>query len=249
MKINNLQNEKLQAALKIAQLRAPRLTSPVKQAPTKMAAGRQNRPAVPGPESRPTPKRRYGEHVYLTSAELEALERAIAEHAYRTDWQRSRDRAIFCVAARRGLRASEVGLLTFADLRIQDRRLMVRRLKGSAGGEFPLADSELAVLKKWIRERGVKEGPLFPARGGKPISRFQLHKLVNEYGAAAKLSPDKRHFHVLRHTAGQKGAEADLDVADVQDLLGHRNPANTMKYFAVSNERRKRTAKKVKENW
>jgi integrase len=42
-----------------------------------------------------------------------------------------RDRAIFLVGYRHGLRASEMGLLRTSDLDLKGLRLMVHRLKGS----------------------------------------------------------------------------------------------------------------------
>ena len=43
-----------------------------------------------------------------------------------------RDRAIFLIAYRHGLRASEVGMLRVADLEFKTLRLMTNRLKGRA---------------------------------------------------------------------------------------------------------------------
>jgi integrase len=53
-----------------------------------------------------------------------------------------RDRALFLVAYRHGLRASEVGLLRAEDLDLRTLRLMVHRLKGSHSGAHPLPTAE-----------------------------------------------------------------------------------------------------------
>ena len=45
-----------------------------------------------------------------------------------------RDRALFLIAYRHGLRASEVGLLHVADLDLKKLRIMVHRVKGSLAG-------------------------------------------------------------------------------------------------------------------
>lgn len=45
-----------------------------------------------------------------------------------------RDRALFLLAYRHGLRASEVGLLRAEDLDLRALRLVVHRLKGSLSG-------------------------------------------------------------------------------------------------------------------
>jgi type 1 fimbriae regulatory protein FimB len=46
----------------------------------------------------------------------------------------ARDRALFLLAYRHGLRASEVGLLRADDLDLRALRLVVHRLKGSLSG-------------------------------------------------------------------------------------------------------------------
>jgi type 1 fimbriae regulatory protein FimB len=49
----------------------------------------------------------------------------------------SRDRALFLIAYRHGLRASEVGLLRTDDIDFRALRIMVHRLKGSHSGAHP----------------------------------------------------------------------------------------------------------------
>src|SRR4051812_19705243 len=53
-----------------------------------------------------------------------------------------RDRALFLLAYRHGLRASEVGLLRGEDLDLRALRLVGHRLKGSLSGPHPLRPDE-----------------------------------------------------------------------------------------------------------
>jgi integrase len=62
---------------------------------------------------------------FLTQPELRALFRVIT---------RKRDRALFLVAYRHGLRASEVGLLQMDDVNFAQQRLTIHRLKRSLPG-------------------------------------------------------------------------------------------------------------------
>jgi len=75
------------------------------------------------PKTAKSRARKYspGDVQYLNEEELASLFRRI---------DNPRDMAIFEVAYHRGLRASEVGLLQFSDLRLSSKRLNVRRLKG-----------------------------------------------------------------------------------------------------------------------
>jgi len=65
---------------------------------------------------------------FLTQPELRALFRVMT---------RKRDRALFLVAYRHGLRASEVGLLHLDDLNFAQQRLTIHRLKRSLSGIYP----------------------------------------------------------------------------------------------------------------
>ena len=63
-----------------------------------------------------------------------------------------RDRALFLLAYRHGLRASEVGLLRVEDLDLRTLRLMVHRLKGSHSGAHLLQPDEAKAIGAWLRE-------------------------------------------------------------------------------------------------
>jgi type 1 fimbriae regulatory protein FimB len=64
-----------------------------------------------------------------------------------------RDRALFLLAYRHGLRASEVGLLRGEDLDLHALRVTVHRLKGSHSGTHPLQPDEAKALRAWLRAR------------------------------------------------------------------------------------------------
>ncbi len=111
-----------------------------------------------------------------------------------------RNKAIFLVAYRHGLRASEVGLLRTSDLDFKKLRIMLHRLKGSYSGEHPLQQDEAKAIKAYLRERDHESPILFTSNRGDPISRRTLDWLMKTYGAEANIPPEKRHFHVLKHS-------------------------------------------------
>ena len=116
-----------------------------------------------------------------------------------------RDRAMFLLAYRHGLRASEVGLLRADDLDLRALRLTVHRLKGSYSGTHPLQPDEAKAIRAWLRERAQPPSPiLFPSNRGDPIARRTLDWLMKKYGEAAGLPPAKRHFHCLKHSGASR---------------------------------------------
>ena len=149
-----------------------------------------------------------------------------------------RDRAMLTVAYWRGLRASELGLLTMADLDMEAKRLRVRRLKGSRGGEYHLSPEEDLALRAWLEVRGPNPGPLFPSRDGRAIGRGMVYLLVRRYARVAGLPAEKQHPHILKHSIATHLLDKGVAVTAVQDWLGHKNIANTMVYASVTNTQR-----------
>ena len=74
--------------------------------------------------------------------------------------------------------------------------------------------------------------PLYPTTPTKWQASFvKRHKLP-------KVSP-----HDLRHTAATLALESGANLKDVQNLLGHKDPATTMKFYAgISKNRQRVTA-------
>lgn len=162
---------------------------------------------------------------FLTQDETKKLFGAISS---------KRDKAIFLLAYRHGLRASEIGRLQRGDFDEKQLRLNIHRLKGSLSGVHPLQADEVRILKSYLRTRSDSLPYLFPSRKGAPISRAMLDVLIKDYGEAAKLPDDKRHFHVLKHSIATHLLDAGADIRFVQDWLGHANIQNTVIYAQIS---------------
>jgi integrase len=145
-----------------------------------------------------------------------------------------RDRAIFLVAYRHGLRASEIGLLQVGDIDFERGRILLHRLKGSLNGEHPLQPDEIKVLRSWLRRRKHESPILFTSNRGTAISRRMLDVLMKRYGAEAGLPPGKRHFHVLKHTICTHLLDASDNLRFVQDWAGHVSIQNTVIYAQLA---------------
>jgi type 1 fimbriae regulatory protein FimB len=183
--------------------------------------------ASPTQRARGAKKKKSDRIAYLTAEELEALLRAVRAGG------RARDVAIFELAAGRGLRRGEVGLIMMEHLRLNVKRAWIERLKGGISHEHTLLESELKTLKAWLRERGDAPGAVFLSNWKLPISGVHLNRLMRKYGKAADLPEDKLHFHCLRHTCGTLLLEDGAGIEEVQDHLGHRDIRNTMIYAKV----------------
>ena len=175
---------------------------------------------------------------FLTLEELARLFTATRVNA--------RDRALFLLAYRHGLRASEVGLLRTDDIDFRALRIMVHRLKGSHSGAHPMQPDEVKALRAYLREQPSPPSPiLFLSNRRDPIARRTLDWLMKRYGEAAGVPPAKRHFHCLKHSIATHLLEAGADLRFVQDWLGHSNIQNTVVYTFLTARGREGAARKA----
>jgi integrase len=150
-----------------------------------------------------------------------------------------RDYAIFRLAYHHGLRASEIGMINMSDYhpapRMEHDRLMIKRLKGSNSFDVRIVPAAAEAIRRWIRKRGSQPGAMFESQRRRPISRRRLDELIKMYGKRAGIAEDKRHFHSLRHTcATSLLSERELDIAQVQNHLGHKSIQSTMIYAQIT---------------
>ena len=160
-----------------------------------------------------------------------------------------RDKAIFRIMYHHGLRAHEIGLIQVSDYEERDCILYIRRGKGSVSRQHALIDNEVKPLRAWLKERGTTPGFLFPSRqGSKGISRRRLDQLMKIYCRLARIPAVKAHCHALKHSCGTQLSERGASPAEIQDWLGHRDPASTAIYTHFSAKRRAASVEKHK-NW
>jgi site-specific recombinase XerD len=93
------------------------------------------------------------------------------------------------------------------------------------------------ALTAYLKERLETSDALFTGRqGGMGVSIMQ--KLFKRYALKAGLDPTFS-IHCLRHSIAVHSLETDnVDIRDVQDLLGHRAIQNTLVYAQITDKRR-----------
>ena len=98
----------------------------------------------------------------------------------------------------------------------------------------PLNKRALSVLASIKRKEGSDY--LFPGKA-KDSHLWSLREVWYDIRKAAKLS--KLHIHDIRHHFGNTLVSESATLYDVQNLLGHVNPATTQRYAKVADERLK----------
>jgi integrase len=185
---------------------------------------------------KPKTRRGSGTMQFLTQEELKRLFAVIKD---------KRDKALFLLAYRHGLRASEIGLLQRTDVDLKQGRITIQRLKGSLSGIYPLQPDVIKLLRAYLRARTDASPYLFISNRGVPIDRRTLWCAMQTYGEKAGLSAEKRKFHNLKHSIATHLLDARGELRFVQDWVGHKNVQNTIKYAQLTNPRRDDEARKL----
>lgn len=148
-----------------------------------------------------------------------------------------RDRAIFLLMLRCGLRLEEVANLSLRAIDLRRAQLFVYEGKGGKDRVVYLSGDALEALSTYLRKRTssrVRKVFLVEKGGykGKPLSMRGIQKRMEHYARKAGL---KASCHQLRHTMATQLLNADADLVIIQDLLGHNQIRTTQRYCRVSN--------------
>ena len=150
---------------------------------------------------------------------------------------KARDRAMFMLMLRCGLRVEEVANLTVAAVDLKRRRIYVLNGKGSKDRVVYVSNDAYDALVRYLRlrPRSRAKRVFLVEKGtyrGKPISVRGIQKRMEYYAGKAGL---KVSCHHLRHTMATQMLNADADLVTIQDILGHSRIKTTQRYSKVSN--------------
>ncbi len=140
-----------------------------------------------------------------------------------------RDRAMLELFYSSGLRVSELCALRWRDLDLAEGLVAVLG-KGNRQRVVPVGSHARRALADWAADGGAaSEAPVFPGRGGGPITsravQLRMRQLAQRQGLFKRVHP-----HLLRHTFASHVLESSGDLRGVQELLGHADIATTQIY-------------------
>lgn len=160
-----------------------------------------------------------------------------------------RDRAMFMIMLRCGLRVEEVAHLSLGNIDLKRRILFIQDGKGAKDRIVYISNDALAALLEYLRVRPankvkkvflVEKGPLT----GQSLSVRGIQKRMEYYANKTKL---RISCHHLRHTMATQMLNADTDLSTIQDLLGHNSIRTTQRYCRISNPKVRRDYFKAME--
>jgi site-specific recombinase XerD len=150
---------------------------------------------------------------------------------------KKRDRALFMLMLRCGLRLDEVANLSLDDIDYQNSQIVVRGGKGAKDRTTYISNDAADALAAYLQIRQpTRELKIFLVEKGmykgKPISVRGIQKRMEYYSNKSGVSLS---CHKLRHTMATQLLNAGADVVTIQELLGHSKIEFTMRYSKLSN--------------
>jgi site-specific recombinase XerD len=144
-----------------------------------------------------------------------------------------RDRAMFLLMLRCGLRIGEVAALLLADLYLDEPKpRLVARGKGSRERVVYLSPQAERALRAYLAARPAAAcDAVFLSYQLKGLSTTAIHMRLMRYRQAAGVTFSA---HRLRHTFASDLVEADVPVTTIQKLLGHRWLETTQNYVTAN---------------
>lgn len=137
-----------------------------------------------------------------------------------------RDRAMFLLMLRYGLRTGEVRRLRLGHLDLGARRVRIEQSKGLKDRLVCLSEATVEALNAYLAVRGPADEHVFVFRHA-PLSGSYCSERLHTYGrrCGVHVTP-----HQLRHTCATLLLNAGAPILTVQTILGHRHVDTTLGY-------------------
>jgi integrase/recombinase XerC len=183
--------------------------------------------------------------IYLTAEELKRLLTAPENKT----WRDRRDRTILVLLAMTGIRLQELASLNVDDVNLRAGLTPagpageIRVLgKGAKERVIPLNATAVQALQDYLDMRPYTENPaLFLNKFKRRLFPRTIDKKLKHYALKAGIKRAKISPHKLRHTFATLLHSGDVDILEIQRLLGHSNITSTAIY-THTNMKRLRTA-------
>ncbi len=139
---------------------------------------------------------------------------------------------VVLVALHTGLRRAEQFRLRWDCVDLINRILTVPRSKSGESRRIPLNDDVLDILRG-LPSR-LKSAWVFPSGTGEtPMDAQNFYNRVF-VPALERAGIDDFHWHDLRHTFASRLVMAGVDLRTVQEVMGHKTQAMTLRYAHLS---------------
>lgn len=149
-----------------------------------------------------------------------------------------RDRAVFLLMLRTGLRVGEVSRLQVRDIDWPHKHLIVHNGKWKVDRVVYFSRDAEQALQVWLHTRGYLSAFCFasPRNLDRPIHVTSIEQWMANIVRQCGLQGKGYTPHTLRHTFATSMLNAGMDVTVLRDLMGHKTLNMTLMYAQLSNQ-------------
>ena len=150
-----------------------------------------------------------------------------------------RDYAMLSLAARLGLRSSDICGLTFGSLNWEKNMIEIFQKKTKKSVQLPLLNEVGDAIIDYLRFRPKSSTNYVFLRVANPPERLHNHSLyeiVTKYmrRAGVKIPPGKKHGpHALRHSLSSLMLEKRVPLPVISEILSHTSTETTKVYLKI----------------
>ncbi|MDO4267018.1 MAG: tyrosine-type recombinase/integrase [Eubacteriales bacterium] len=131
-----------------------------------------------------------------------------------------------------GIRISELSYITAESLRLRYTQV---DCKGKIRKIF-LTEGLCRRLRTYCEKTGIKSGPIFITRTGRPMDRSNIWREMKKLAETAGVETEKVFPHNLRHLFARVYYNTEKDLLRLSDILGHSSINTTRIYTMESGE-------------
>lgn len=169
--------------------------------------------AIPAPEK---------ERIFLTESEISELISSISSPIVKV---------VVTTLYYTGMRISECVNLTLEDVNFKDRIITVRNTKNKKDRVIPIHRNLLPLLQDYCFNKRKKTicPYFFVSRNNNRVSPDYINRIIRE--TTQKLNWTKKvTCHVIRHSFASNLVAKNVNIVNIQKLLGHSNLSTTSVY-------------------
>lgn len=121
-----------------------------------------------------------------------------------------------------GIRLRELVDLKMNDVILSDSQIVIWG-KNQTFRRVPIQNKAKAVLKRYIKVRGVSDVPyLFITQDDGKLSRKAVQDRIAKYGRMAGIKNVRNSPHTFRHTFAKMAVQNGANIFELQRILGHK---------------------------
>ena len=180
---------------------------------------------------------------YLTQQEVQVFLKALDSYQFISDRSAIFYNLIIRLILHTGVRISEALSIETKNIQEKEAYLLIKIVgKGNKSSIIEIPKEALApYLTFWKREYACPHGLLLcsPQNAKKEASASSVSHKIKELLRYAGIVKEKEGAHLLRHTYGTLLYSKVKDLALVQEMMRHEDPATTRAYTHIDNQKRR----------